>query len=198
MTLNPFAARAASASSRPLPVIVRTMRTARSRSLPLLAFTSTMRLPYVLPSRTITIVENMLSTSFCAVPALSRVEPLITSGPTSTSIACSAAALSGVPVLHDSPTVSAPSARARRTAASTYGVRPLEATPTTVSSGPIPAASTSAAPASSSSSAPSQGETIALRPPAMIAKTCSGGVEKVGGHSEASSTPSRPGVPAPT
>ena len=40
-----------------------------------MATTSTMRLPYVLPSRTIAIVEIMLSTSFCAVPAFSRVEP---------------------------------------------------------------------------------------------------------------------------
>ena len=42
--------------------------------------------PEGLPSRTIAIVEIMLSTSFCAVPALSRVEPAITSGPTTTAI----------------------------------------------------------------------------------------------------------------
>ena len=36
------------------------------------------------------------------------------------------------------------------------------------------------------------------RPPAMTPTTSSGGVLKVGGHSEASSTPSRPDVPAPT
>jgi hypothetical protein len=35
----------------------------------------------VCPSRTINAVEKPLSTSFCAVPALSRVEPVIASGP---------------------------------------------------------------------------------------------------------------------
>ena len=151
-----------------------------------------------MPFRTIEMVENMLSTSFCAVPDLRRVEPESTSGPTSTSIPCSAAALRAVPTLHERPMLSAPSSRARRTAAITYGVRPLEAMPITVSSGPMPAASMAAAPASASSSAPSTGFTIAPGPPAMIANTSSGGVLNVGGHSEASSTPMRPGVPAPT
>ena len=32
------------------------------------------------------IVEMMLSTTFCAVPAFSRVEPAITSGPLTSSI----------------------------------------------------------------------------------------------------------------
>ena len=64
-------------------------------------------------------VVTMLRTSFCAVPALSRVEPATTSGPTSTSIGCSASAESGVSRLHDRPTVRAPRSRAARTAATT-------------------------------------------------------------------------------
>ena len=43
---------------------------------------STIRLPKVLPSRTIAPVLSMFSTSLVAVPAFSRVEPLRTSGPT--------------------------------------------------------------------------------------------------------------------
>ena len=61
----------------------------------------------------------MLSTSFCAVPAFRRVEPAMNSGPTSTSIGCSTAALSSEPALQASPTVSAPAARARAIAPST-------------------------------------------------------------------------------
>jgi hypothetical protein len=129
---------------------------------------------------------------------LSLVEPASTSGPTATSIGNSAVALSTVSTLQESPTVSAPRARARSTAATTNGVRPLEAMPMTVSSGPISASSIADAPASASSSAPSMGLAIADGPPAMMAKTSSGGVLKVGGHSEASTTPMRPGVPAPT
>ena len=66
--------------------VVATIRRTRERSLSFVATTSTMRLPYVLPSRTIAIVEIMLRTSFCAVPALRRVEPAMTSGPTGTRI----------------------------------------------------------------------------------------------------------------
>ena len=38
---------------------------------------------------------------------------------------------------------------------------------------------------------------MAAYPPAISPTTSPGGVLKVGGHSEASSTPSRPEVPAP-
>ena len=65
------------------------------------ATTSTMRLPYVLPSRTIAIVEIMLRTSFCAVPALRRVEPAMTSGPTGTRISWSASSASSEPCGRD-------------------------------------------------------------------------------------------------
>ncbi len=75
----------------------RTIRTARAASLLFIADISIILLPYVRPSRTIEIVEIMLSTSFWAVPAFSRVEPVTTSGPTTTSMGCWAAADSGAP-----------------------------------------------------------------------------------------------------
>ena len=56
----------------------------RALSLSSVATTSTIRLPKVLPSRIIATVEIVLSTSFCAVPALSRVQPETTSPPTTT------------------------------------------------------------------------------------------------------------------
>jgi hypothetical protein len=58
----------------------------------------------------------MFSTNFCAVPALSRVEPAITSGPTTGTMLTSAAfvmAESGAQVI---ATVNAPSDRAWLTA----------------------------------------------------------------------------------
>jgi hypothetical protein len=115
-TSRPAFCSAASARSRSAPVTAWTIRTARSRSFAFVARTSTMRLPYVLPSRTIAIVEIRLRTSFWAVPALSRVEPARTSGPTGTSIGYSASPLSGVARLQESDTVSAPRRRAARTA----------------------------------------------------------------------------------
>ena len=75
-----------------------------------------MRLPYVLPSRTIVIVEIMLSTSFCAVPAFSRVEPAITSAPTTTAISCSASRPSSEPSTETTATVSAPARAASASA----------------------------------------------------------------------------------
>ena len=51
----------------------------RSRSLSFVARRSTIRLPNVLPSRIIAPVVIMLSTSFVAVPAFMRVEPVTTS-----------------------------------------------------------------------------------------------------------------------
>ena len=55
-----------------------------------------------------------------------------------------------------------------------------------------------APPARASSSAPSTDRKTAPRPPAITAWTWRGDVLKVGGHSAASITPSRPLVPAPT
>ncbi len=164
----------------------------------MLARTSTIRLPNVLPDCTIAIVENMFSTSFWAVPAFNRVDPLITSGPTSTSMGNSTTALSGVRALQESPMVAAPSSRARAPAPSTNGVRPLEARAITASAGPTCCSSITADPASRSSSAPSVAETIAAGPPAIRPTTRPGANPKVGGTSDASRMPSLPGVPAPT
>jgi hypothetical protein len=104
---------AAAASS---PVRVRTIRLARALSLELVAFRSTIRLPNVLPSRTIAPVVNMFSTSLVAVPAFSRVDPLSTSGPTTTITGSSTSGSSSDSVLQAMPMVNAPTRRAYRTA----------------------------------------------------------------------------------
>ena len=77
------------------------------------------------------------------------------------------------------------------------GVRPLAAIPTRESFSVNPAAFRSDAPSDASSSAPSTEVRNAVSPPAKIPRTRSGETPKVGGHSEASSTPNRPEVPAP-
>ena len=58
------------------------IRRARSRSFSEPVWTSTIRLPYVFPVRTIAPVVSMLRTILVAVPAFSRVDPAMTSGPT--------------------------------------------------------------------------------------------------------------------
>ena len=78
----------------------------------MLATTSTIRLPYVLPSRTIVTVEIVFRSSFCAVPAFILVEPAITSGPTTTATSCSASRPSSESSAQTSATVSAPVRRA--------------------------------------------------------------------------------------
>jgi hypothetical protein len=132
---------------------------------------------------TIVTVEIVFSTSFCAVPAFIRVEPLMNSGPTSTSIGRSARRASSAPWAHASPIVSAPASRARSSAPSVYGVRPLALTPSTASRGPTSSSASSA----SSSSASTSVCTAEIR-----------SVEKVGPHSAASDAAIRPDVPAPT
>ena len=118
-----------------------TMRRTRARSLSFVATTSTIRFPNVLPSRTIATVEIMLRTSFWAVPALSRVEPAITSLPTTTAISCSASRrelrLRRRRRVRRSARRGGAPHRARRRA---YGVRPLALTPTTASAGPTSSA----------------------------------------------------------
>ena len=76
------ASSSARASSRDTPQTSMTMRSLRSASFAFVALRSTIRLPYVLPMRIIAPVVIMLSTIFVAVPALRRVEPVTTSGPT--------------------------------------------------------------------------------------------------------------------
>src|SRR5258706_564013 len=75
----------------------------------------------------------MFSPIFCAVPALRRVEPAITSGPTTGAIIMSTCPASALGWLQASPTVRACCARAWASAASTYGVWPLAEMPTTAS-----------------------------------------------------------------
>ena len=176
-----------------------TIRSPRSRSLSLVAIRSTMRFPYTLPRRIIAPVVSMFSTSLVAVPAFRRVEPVSASGPTLGRITTSHVAVSCAGGSEqESSAVRAPSVWARVNALRTNGVVPLAAIPTTTSRGVTAAVSMAAAPALTSSSAPSMERTSALGPPAMIPTTVSGGVPNVGGHSDASSTPRRPEVPAPT
>jgi hypothetical protein len=164
----------------------------------LVGWRSIIRLPRVLPIRTIAPVVIMFRTSLVAVPAFSRVDPAMTSGPTKGAISRSTARPRGLGRLHAIPTVAAPRARASPTAPSTYGVRPDVAMPTTRSRPVTPSAARSAAPRSGWSSAPSTARVKRVGPPAIRPTTIARGVPKVGGHSEASSTPRRPEVPAPT
>ena len=101
---------ASSTSVAEAPLAAATIRRTRSWSFSFAATTSTMRFPYVFPSRIIEIVEIVLRTSFCAVPALSRVDPARNSGPTTTAISCSTRPPSSEPGAHTTHAVSAPAA----------------------------------------------------------------------------------------
>ena len=81
LTLPPAASMSRRASSRSTPVTSITIRSPRSTSFALIARRSTIRFPNVLPRRIIAPVEMALSTSFVAVPAFMRVEPVTASGP---------------------------------------------------------------------------------------------------------------------
>ncbi len=130
------------------------------------------------------------------MPAFIRVDPAIRSGPVPIAMRWSTAALAaGFDV---TSAVAAPRRRASASAATTNAVVPEAETPTTRSRGPIRAALTARAPAGASSSAPSTARRSARAPPATRATTRDGSTPKVGGHSAASSAPSRPEVPAPT
>ena len=83
-TERPLASNSAHASSREREGSnCRTVRMARSINLSLVAETSTMRLPRTLPRRVKSAVVMQFKASFVAVPALSRVLPVSTSGPVS-------------------------------------------------------------------------------------------------------------------
>src|SRR6266516_2938226 len=196
--LPPAAARASSTRSFEAPVAVWTIRGTRARSFSFVALTSTIRFPKVLPSRIIETVEIEFRSSFCAEPALSRVEPARNSGPTTALISWSARSPSSDSSTDTTQAVQAPARDASSTAPSTKGVRPLALTPTTASSGPTPSSRTAAAPASRSSSAASCSSGVACSPPAWSATTCPGSVENVDWHSAASSSAIRPDDPAPT
>src|SRR5690348_11275577 len=185
--------------SRVRPHTSATMRSLRSASLALVARRSTIRLPKVLPSRIIAPVVIMFRINFVAVPALRRVLPVTTSGPVMATMGMSTwAIVSGGGGEQATMAVRAPISFAYVRATRTYGVVPDAAMPTTKSPLRTPRAARSRRACSRSSSAPSCALVSAGVPPAMIPCTISGSVPKVGGHSEASSTPSRPDVPAPT
>ena len=135
-------------------------------------------------------VEIVLSTSFCAVPALSLVDPATTSGPTTAATSWSARAAALLPRTLATATRSAPASRATSSAASTNGVEPLALTATTQSSG-WRASPSNAFVAAARSSSPAS-------PSATIATTSPGGDPKELPHSAASSAASAPDVPAPT
>ena len=67
-----------------LPVAITRLRRAAPAASRSSGRTPTIKAAYVRPSRTIVTVEIALRTSFCAVPALRRVEPATASGPTTT------------------------------------------------------------------------------------------------------------------
>ena len=102
----------------------------RMRSFSLVGWRSIIRLPSVLPIRTIAPVEIMFRTILVAVPALSRVEPAMISGPTRARSPGRPAAQQARAVAGDADG-GRPADRASRTAPSTYGVRPDVAMPTT-------------------------------------------------------------------
>src|SRR5262249_50504889 len=106
-------------------------------------------------------VVMVLSASLVAVPALSRVEPASTSGPTRSAIT-RLAAPRGTSGLHVTSTDSAPRRRASASAARTNGVTPLAAMPTTASLRRA-RRRVARAPARASSSAPSTERNTAPR-----------------------------------
>ncbi len=110
---------ACAASSIDVPPNSATRRAARVRRLSFVTMTFTIRPRYVCPSRVKVPVLIMFSVTFCTVPAFNRVEPAITSGPVSISIATSAVWPSGDPGVHVSATTTAPAAFAASIAEST-------------------------------------------------------------------------------
>ena len=130
---------AASISSSVTAVASSTARRARARSLELLATTSTIRLPYVRPRRTIghgrDRVQHELLRGAGLHPRRAGDHLGADDGddrrgrPCRPSSVCSA---------QTTPTVAAPAATASRTAPRTYGVRPLAESATTASFGPTP------------------------------------------------------------
>ena len=109
---KPASSKTPRARSGLTPVAQQTMDTARATSFWLLAHTSTIRLLYTFPSFTITAVDSIFSTIFCAVPLFRRVEPVTTSGPGCGAMPISAAASMAEPGQQVSPITGAPNARA--------------------------------------------------------------------------------------
>src|SRR5947208_883143 len=152
------ASRAPTASSRDAAPRSATTPAARPRCFSLEATTPTILPRWVWARRVKTAVLNMFRITFWTVPAFSRVEPAITSGPLSTSIAISAAWPSGEPGLHVTAIRSGPSTAARSNAPRTKGVLPLALIPTTTSPEPMAARRAVSPPRSRSSSCVSSTE----------------------------------------
>ena len=148
-----------------------------------------MRPRCVWPKRVKTAVLSMFSTSFCTVPAFRRVEPAMTSGPVSTSMAMSTPRLMRDIGLHVMTTVNVPRAVASSRAPRTKAVRPLALMPTAASLGRSAAARAASWPRMRSSSCPASS--------AVCAWTRSAATPNVAGHSAASNAATRPLVPAP-
>src|SRR5438132_3171163 len=114
-----------------------TSRMAGWRSFSFVGRRSTSRSSPVRPSFPIDVVESMLRTSFVAVPAFIRLDPAMTSGPTSTTMAMSAARASAESGVHVIAMVAAAwrSLFAPSIASTTYGARPLAEIPNTTAPG---------------------------------------------------------------
>src|SRR5690606_23229407 len=148
-TCPPDASSRPAAVGRSTPSTSIRIRWPRSRSFSQVTWRSTIRLPYTLPSFTIAAVLMVLSTIFVAVPAFMRVEPVITSGPTSGAITTSCVfSSSSLGYVHSRKPVRAPRSRARRKAPWTNGVVPDVAMPRTKSLGPTLRSSIARAPSS--------------------------------------------------
>src|SRR5579875_3233146 len=141
-------------------------------------------------------VVIMLVIIFWALAAFMRVEPLMTSGPTSAQMVMSATCERSEFGLQVIAAVLAPRARAYSTAPTTYGVRPEADMPIMTSLRVGRRLATSRCPISGESSFTSEALASALGPPAIRYCTCCGSVEKVAGHSEASREAMRPEEPA--
>jgi DNA-binding MurR/RpiR family transcriptional regulator len=89
-TSPPDSASAAAHAASVAPDAWLSSRTCRARSFALTGVSRIIRFENVRPSRIMSAVENELSRSFCAVPALRRVEPVIASGPVSAQTTTSA------------------------------------------------------------------------------------------------------------
>ena len=123
------------------------------------------------------------------MPAFSRVEPAITSGPVSTSIATSTPRAMRDFGLHVTATVNVPRAVASSSAPRTNAVRPLAVTPTAASPGRSEALRAASWPRMRSSSWPGSS--------AVCAWTVPSATPNVAGHSAASMAAISPLVPAP-
>ena len=119
-------------------------------------------------------VESILSTSFWAVPAFIRVEPVTASGPVRTTMAKSQARSRGVSGLQVRATAALPAFLAASTAPRTKAAPPAALMPTTTSWGRRTRPAMAARPASRLSSAPSTALRRAWSPPAMMPMTRSG------------------------